>query len=144
MSVSTMFFDQNHVDNVDSLGDLVCGRSAQGTMEFSWSFHSPVFLPGGSGYHDGPDGHAAFHDRHDIENHDVDDFVDSGLCGRCAEEWKAQIKSWKVTKALSTGIRLWPSSSSSQTCLIIIIVIIIITRPWPAFGRQWPSWIVGR
>ena len=27
---------------------------------------------------------------------------------------------------------------------IPIIIIIIITRPWPAFGRQWPSWIVGR
>ena len=30
-------------------------------------------------------------------------------------------------------------------CIIIIFtIIIIITRPWPAFGRQWPSWIVGR
>ena len=61
VSVSTMFFDQNHVDNVDSLGDLVCGRSAQRTMEFPWSFHSPVLLPGGSGYHDGSDGHVDFH-----------------------------------------------------------------------------------
>ena len=68
VSVSTMLFDQNHVDNVDSLGDLVCGRSAQRTMEFPWSFHSPLFLPGGSGYHDGPDGHVDFHGRHDIEN----------------------------------------------------------------------------
>ena len=28
--------------------------------------------------------------------------------------------------------------------IVIIIIIIIVTRPWPAFGRQWPSWIVGR
>ena len=58
----------------------------------------------------------------------------------------------QTSKCLGGNNAEWAAQSAKPIVIIIaiiviviiVIVIIIITRPWPAFGRQWPSWIVGR